>query len=155
MCNMMWLLTDTVLQRRVVGIDDGWTTVRDPIGFIDRFAQLLERVIRSEDSQVESVAQVIGRIQFQLLPRNRPFTFIRLHLEIVYNFVYLVVEFRQLVVVEQLVRIGNMRRHGRRLVLGANSSAATRSFSNCYLIISFYSYIYASRIVIRVSSSHL
>ena len=52
-------LTNAVLQWRIVGIDDGWTTVRNPIGFIDRLAQLLEGVVRTENRQIQRVAQVV------------------------------------------------------------------------------------------------
>lgn len=46
-------LTDGVLDGAVESIDDGRATVRDPVGFVDRFAQSVECVVQPKLGQVQ------------------------------------------------------------------------------------------------------
>lgn len=48
----VYVLTDAVLQRRVVSVDNGGPSVRNPVRFVDRLAQLLEGIVSSENRHV-------------------------------------------------------------------------------------------------------
>ena len=92
--------TNAVLQRRIVSVDDRGASVSDPIGFVDRFAQFLERIVGAEDGQVERVAQVVVGSHFQFI-----------------------VQIGQLGIVQQFVGVGDVRCHGGCFLLGPDPAS--------------------------------
>lgn len=81
-------LTNAIFYGRVECVDDGRSAMSDPVALVDWLSELLERVLGTEEREIEDTLEIVARRDIQFF-----------------------VELLELCVVKQLIWIGDVRAH--------------------------------------------
>lgn len=56
LAEIMQILTDRILKWGIIGVDNSWSTVWNPICLVNGFTQLFECIISAKNCQIEGIA---------------------------------------------------------------------------------------------------